>query len=104
MADANWREECFVLQGQIDNFDVNLEQIRMIERAKLAEKDALLSDALTALDASYSILGMLPAADMWNAADAADFFDGTYGIKMRQKFDDAWLKVAAVLARGKEGK
>lgn len=71
---------------------------------QVEEQSALLADAMAALESSYSILGMMPSAETWNAADAADFFDGTYGAKMRQKFDDAWRKVAAVLARGKEGK
>lgn len=47
---------------------------------------------------SYSMLSMLPCAEFWNAADAADFFNGDHGKMMRAKFDEAWAELKAVRA------
>jgi hypothetical protein len=70
-----------------------------VERLK-AENAKLLE----ALRASYSLLSMLPCKEFWNPDDAADFFQGTHGTIMRNKFDAAWTAAGAALAESESSK
>lgn len=68
-----------------------------------AQLIAAAPDLLVACKAAHGVLGMIPSSDAWNPDDAADFFKGTYGAKLREKFNAAWSAIASSLAKAEGG-